>query len=124
AKWLPNNQLQVTIASPTHDAICDNYAPTAVGHLTFNDNNGHSYRFSKHAIFVNGYDFSNFDVNANCATYKGDNPYDYIVSYDPANAPPSGATVDIRLSIYWQCFGAGNVGSIWCVSCDVAFTSK
>ncbi|CAG8773880.1 8459_t:CDS:1, partial [Racocetra persica] len=123
AQWLQNNQLQVTIESPTHDDFCYNLAPNAVGHFTYDDHNGHSYRFSKHAIFVNGYDYKYFH-DPDCTTYTGSNPYNYIVSYDPKKKPPSGATVDIRLSIYWDCGGDGSVESLWCPSCDVKFNSK
>ncbi|CAG8756659.1 4403_t:CDS:1, partial [Gigaspora rosea] len=116
AKWLPNNQLSVLIQSPRYLTLqCPN-SPMAVGHFTFDDHQGHSHRFSKHPNYVNGFN----DDNVNCYLghnyHIGDNPYNYIVSYDPNDTPAQGSIVTIALSIYYFCFHDGQTK---CHSCDV-----
>ncbi|KAF0532600.1 hypothetical protein F8M41_011101 [Gigaspora margarita] len=114
AKWLPNSQLSVLIQSPRFLTLqCPN-SPMAVGHFTFDDHQGHSNRFSHHPNYVNGFN----DDNVWCINnyHIGDNPYNFIVSYDPNNTPAQGSTVTIALSIYYFCFHDGQTK---CNSCDV-----
>ena len=122
-EWLPNTQLNVTVQSPQISILCQTDdlhcgAPTAIGHFTFDDHNGNSYRFSKHADFVNGYNDSNCcDYGT---SYVGQNPYNYVVSYDFNQQPSHGSTVTIALSIYYLC---SIVVDIECFSCDVKYYS-
>ncbi|CAI2201346.1 10546_t:CDS:2, partial [Funneliformis geosporum] len=55
-EWLPNYNLKVTVQSPSYDGRPCKFAPEAIGHFTFKDNEtGKSYRFSKSAVWINGY---------------------------------------------------------------------
>ncbi|KAF0377868.1 hypothetical protein F8M41_012506 [Gigaspora margarita] len=112
AKWLPNNQLSVSIQSPRILTFCGTDSPIAVGHFTFDDHKGHKFRFSHDPKYVNGFN----DDNLSCNGHIGDNPYDYIVSYDPKHTPSDGSTVTIALSIYYLC---SRDKQIECHSCDV-----
>ena len=118
AEWLPNWKLNVTVQSPTHDAVCQ-FAPTGIGHFTFDDKNGHWHRFLGDAEFVNGY---NVDRVSDCSSYVGQNPYSYVIGYDSKDAPPQGAPVEIALSIYYECSG-DYTNYVDCTSCDVTFSS-
>src|SRR5260364_178056 len=116
AQWLPNSQLGVLIQSPRILTYCGPDSPTAVGHFTFDGHNGNRHRFSDHPNYVNGFD----DENLMC--YSGnhhirDNPYNYIVSYDPKDTPSPGSTVTIALAIYYWCENYG--GQTVCFSCNV-----
>ncbi|CAG8738135.1 26464_t:CDS:1, partial [Gigaspora margarita] len=116
AKWLPNSQLSVLIQSPRFLILkCPN-SPMAVGHFTFDDNQGHRNRFSHHPGYVNGFN----DDNVWCINnyHIGDNPYNFIVSYDPNNTPAQGSTVIIAFSIYYFCYH--HDGQTKCNSCDVS----
>jgi len=123
AQWhTDSNKLDVTLQSPTHNAVCQT-SPTAIGHFTIDDNNGHRQSFSDSAILVNGYDP---DKVADCRSYNGVNPFTYTVDYDPNSAPSQGSTVLIALSIYYMCStdeGSTN-NYIYCTSCDVKFESQ
>ena len=107
--------------SPSSDGINCKIAPSAIGHFTFKVNEtGKSYRFSKDAVWINGYNYENTS-DEGCNEYIGVNPYDYVVSYDSKAAPPIGTSITVALSIYYECDSDAGTERAECVSCDVKY---
>ncbi|CAG8530164.1 13787_t:CDS:2 [Dentiscutata erythropus] len=99
--------LEMSITSPTS-------APQAIGHFTFSDDKGHSYRWYKDPGFVNCQ-----DCNNSCR-YQA-NPYNTgFWLHDPYLAPPQGTWFDVWIAIYWDCVYQGNE-SISCISENIHY---
>ncbi|RIA95461.1 kinase-like domain-containing protein [Glomus cerebriforme] len=96
-EWLSASKINVTVQSPTKDPVCNDtltFAPETIGHFSFDDHNGHRFKFKTqqpNADWVNGYNFEITDLYNVCngfiPEHVGQNPYSYVVDYDPKKEP-------------------------------------
>ena len=99
--------MNVTVSAPNGSF------PEGIGHFTFSDGKGFSDRISKDPIFINGH----------TCEYSGPNevnPLETRWGYNIHQSPPSGDTVNIWLTLYWNC-KIDDVCGLWCTAQELSY---
>ncbi|CAG8706442.1 hypothetical protein C2G38_2229894 [Gigaspora rosea] len=90
-----------------------------IGHFNYINPYGNyvSVRILKQGEMVNNHICNKIDPNEV-------NPFKRSWEFDPALTPPTGAIVDVELSIYWECIYSHSNGGIGCKHGDVSTNVK
>ncbi|RIB29737.1 hypothetical protein C2G38_2055964 [Gigaspora rosea] len=82
--------LEIKVSSPNTSS------PHALGHFSFHDDHGHSYRFLDGPQFVNCQECAN---HTSCQI----NPFTFHGTFDPKLTPKKGDWFNVSVAVYWNC---------------------